>query len=378
MHIAEVKQGLLTAFIAKSSTQSNVMTAPRSRWTAALLVGALVNSSAAYNSSIFQTVQPAFSVLLGSDPTIVALATAPDGQQLYHEGGAYHPPTGAFWCVGDKTVNSTYRPIWRVTETDSPATVVIENITHTIPIPIGSYRNVPGSPLGDVILFAAQGTLDKTPPAGIYAMNPYPPYNTSVVIGSYGANIFNSPDDVTVSPDGTIWFTDPPYGYGAGSRPHPTLPNQVYAFDPRTKDLRVATDVLVRPNGVKVSPDGTTIYIGDTGAQLFGFAPLDPQGARTIYAFDRVNGFLTNQRVFAMPLAYASAADGIKVDSYGNVWAGVTGQGVSVWDKSGMLLGVIYIPGNIGNLGFGRPGELFVLGGDTLLKISVSETVVGA
>ncbi|KAK1027809.1 hypothetical protein LTS16_021152 [Friedmanniomyces endolithicus] len=331
------------------------MTAPRSRWTAALLVGALVNSSAAYNSSIFQTVQPAFSVLLGSDPTIVALATAPDGQQLYHEGGAYHPPTGAFWCVGDKTVNSTYRPIWRVTETDSPATVVIENITHTIPIPIGSYRNVPGSPLGDVILFAAQ-----------------------VVIGSYGANIFNSPDDVTVSPDGTIWFTDPPYGYGAGSRPHPTLPNQVYAFDPRTKDLRVATDVLVRPNGVKASPDGTTIYIGDTGAQLFGFAPLDPQGARTIYAFDRVNGFLTNQRVFAMPLAYASAADGIKVDSYGNVWAGVTGQGVSVWDKSGMLLGVIYIPGNIGNLGFGRPGELFVLGGDTLLKISVSETVVGA
>ncbi|KAK1033400.1 hypothetical protein LTR33_016719, partial [Friedmanniomyces endolithicus] len=83
-------------------------------------------------------------------------------------------------------------------------------------------------------------------------------------------------------------------------------------------------------------------------------------------------------RVFAMPLAYASAADGIKVDSYGNVWAGVTGQGVSVWDKSGMLLGVIHIPGNIGNLGFGRPGELFVLGGDTLLKISVSETVVGA
>ncbi|KAK0840182.1 hypothetical protein LTR03_010769 [Friedmanniomyces endolithicus] len=330
------------------------MTTPKSRWTAALLVGTLVNSSAAYKSSIFQTVQPAFSVLLGSDPTIVALATAPEGQQLYHEGGAYHPPTGAF-CHGRNRNHNPHHP--------HPHRLLPQR---------------PGSPLGDVILFAAQGTLDKTPPAGIYAMNPYPPFNTSVVIGSYGTNVFNSPDDVTVSPDGTIWFTDPPYGYGAGSRPHPTLPNQVYAFDPRTKDLRVATDVLVRPNGVKASPDGTTIYIGDTGAQLFGFAPLDPQGARTIYAFDRVGGFLTNQRVFAMPLAYASAADGIKVDSYGNVWAGVTGQGVSVWDKSGMLLGVIHIPGNIGNLGFGRPGELFVLGGDTLLKISVSETVVGA
>ena len=174
-------------------------------------------------------------------------------------------------------------------------------------------------------------------------MNPYPPYNTSLVIGSYGDNAFNSPDDVTVTPDGVIFMSDPPYGYGQGGRPKPMLPNQVYAYNPWTNDIRVAADGFVRPNGLAASPDGNTIYVGDTGAHLWEYEPLDLQGARTMYAFDRVNGFLTNRRVFAMPQAFASGADGIKTDTYGNVWACVAGEGVSVWDKSGLLLGNIII-----------------------------------
>ncbi|TKA70817.1 hypothetical protein B0A55_07432 [Friedmanniomyces simplex] len=343
-----------------------------------LIIGALVQSTTAYNSSIFQTIQPVFDFLLGSTPTVEALVKSPANQQLYHEGGAYHPPTGALWVVSDQIANATNRPIFRVTDLDSPASVHVERINHTIPIPVGAYRNVPGSPLGDVILFAAQGTLAKSPPAGVYAMNPYPPYNTSLVIGAYGDNAFNSLDDVTVSPDGVIFFSDPPYGFGQGNRPHPMLPNQVYSFNPRTNDLRVAADGFVRPNGVKASPDGNTIYIGDTGANLYEHEPLDLQGSRTIYAFDRVDGFLTNRRVFAMPQAYASAADGIKVDSYGNVWAAVAGQGISVWDKRGLLLGGINISVAGGNLGFGRPGEVYLLGGDTIFKVSVSKAVVGA
>ncbi|TKA65368.1 hypothetical protein B0A55_09560 [Friedmanniomyces simplex] len=156
------------------------------------------------------------------------------------------------------------------------------------------------------------------------------------------------------------------------------LPNQLYSFNPRTNDLRMAADGFVRPIGVKASPDGKTIYIGDTGANLYEHEPLDLQGSRTIYAFDRVDGGLTNRRLFAMPQAYALAADGIKVDSYGSVWAAVAGQGISVWDKSGLLLGGINIPVAGGNLGFGRPGEVYLLGDNTIFKVSVSKIVVGA
>ncbi|KAK4959461.1 hypothetical protein LTR10_004266 [Elasticomyces elasticus] len=219
--------------------------------------------------------------------------------------------------------------------------------------------------------------MAKTPPGGIYALNPFPPYNSSLLLGSHGDYPFNSPDDVTVSPDGTIWMTDPVYGFGQGSRPVPLLPNQVYSFNVSTNDVRVVADGFGRPNGITASPDGGTIYIGDTGAQV-GNGTLDFQGPRTIYAFDRVGKFLTNRRVFAMPQALDSAPDGIKVDSHGNVWAVVFGKGVYVWDAEGTLLGTVALPGTVGNLGFGEPGELFVLGGDRIYKLGVSDSVVGA
>ncbi|KAK5739789.1 hypothetical protein LTR17_005075 [Elasticomyces elasticus] len=79
-----------------------------------------------------------------------------------------------------------------------------------------------------------------------------------------------------------------------------------------------------------------------------------------------------------MPQALASAPDGIKVDSHGNVWAAVFGNGVYVWDAEGTLLGAVALPGTVGKLGFGEPGELFVLGGDRIYKLVVSDSVVGA
>ncbi|KAK3110898.1 hypothetical protein LTR53_014346 [Teratosphaeriaceae sp. CCFEE 6253] len=337
-------------------------------------IGALMTNAAAYDTSIFQAVQSLFDSLLGDSPTVEALVVASGGRQLYHEGAAYHPPTRALWVVADGTPNTTQRAIFRVTGLESRSTAKVEEINHTIPIPVGAYRNTI-RPLGDVILFAAQGTRADYPPAGVYAMNPYPPYNTSVVVGSYGANPLNSLDDVTVTPDGVVYFSDPIYGFGQGNRPQPILPNQVYAYNPFTKDLRVAADGFGRPNGLAVSPDGDTVYIADTGAQPAENEPLDFQGARTIYAFDRVDGFLTNRRVFAMPQALASGPDGIKTDTYGNLWACVANQGVSVWDRSGMLLGNIAIDTAGGNLGFGEPGELFLLGGDTIYKISVATSV---
>jgi len=110
----------------------------------------------------------------------------------------------------------------------------------------------------------------------------------------------------------------PAYGYGEGDDSAPLLPNQVYAYSSALDDVRVVADGFGRPNGISVSPDGGTIYIGDTGASI-GNGTLDAQGPRTIYAFDRHGGFLTNRHVFAMSQQALSAPDGVKVDSQGNV-----------------------------------------------------------
>ena len=157
------------------------------------------------------------------------------------------------------------------------------------------------------------------------------------------------------------------------------MPNQVYSYDPATNDLRVVADGFGQPNGITFGNDGATAYIGDTGANI-GNGTVDYQGPRTIYAYDRQGKFLGNRHVFAMPNAAGSAADGIKTDSQGNVWAGVNGEGLVVWNAEGTLLGSVELEKseNIGNLGFGEAGELFVLGGRKLFKVLVSQSVVGA
>ena len=85
-----------------------------------------------------------------------------------------------------------------------------------------------------------------------------------------------------------------------GNRPLPTLPNQVYSYNPFTKDNRVVADGFGRPNGIAINAEGDKIYIGDTGASV-GNGTTDLQGPRTIYVYDRDGLMLSNRRVFAMP-----------------------------------------------------------------------------
>ncbi|KAK4543026.1 hypothetical protein LTR36_006024 [Oleoguttula mirabilis] len=225
--------------------------------TLAVLIGVAVEHARAYNTTIFQVDNPAFDSLLGPAPQVIELATSE--YQLFHEGGVYHAPTHALWVVSDDVPagdNQTNRYISCITGFN--ISVTIERIVTNIPNPVGAHRYITGTPYGDVILFVAQGSLADTPPAGVYMLNPYAPYNTSLLLGSYGDYPFNSPDDIAVTSDGIIWFTDPPYGYNREipKRSAPVLPNQVYAYDPRTSDLRVVADGFGRPNGIAASPNG--------------------------------------------------------------------------------------------------------------------------
>jgi gluconolactonase len=89
-------------------------------------------------------------------------------------------------------------------------------------------------------------------------------YEAELLVTSFYGRPFNSPNDVVVHSDGSIWFTDPNYGWEQSIRPQPKLPNQVYRYDPATRGIRAIADGFNRPNGICFSPDEKTVYVTDT------------------------------------------------------------------------------------------------------------------
>jgi gluconolactonase len=151
---------------------------------------------------------------------------------------------------------------------------------------------------------------------------------------------FNSPNDVVVKSDGTIWFTDPSYGWLQGFRPEPLRPDGVRRWDPRTGEVVTVAESFDKPNGLCFSPDESVLYVTDNGA------------GRHIKAFDvRGGGRLAGERVLAE--FEPGHPDGIKVDSDGCVYASCPG-GVRILESDGKPSGEIELPGAV-NFCFGGP-----------------------
>jgi gluconolactonase len=198
------------------------------------------------------------------------------------------------------------------------------------------------------LVICEQGTLSR--PAAISRLDPA----TGVLerlADDYGGLPLNSPNDVVVSSDGTIWFTDPSYGHLQGFRPAPRVGDHVYRLDPRSGRLTVVADDFVKPNGLAFSPDERVLYITDSGAnqEAGSFHAGLPHHIR---AFDiSAEGHLSGGRLFAVTTD--GFPDGIKVDAEGRVYASSAG-GVQVFAPSGDLLGEITLPGAV-NFAFGGP-----------------------
>ncbi|KAF5310688.1 hypothetical protein D9619_008111 [Psilocybe cf. subviscida] len=195
-------------------------------------------------------------------------------------------------------------------------------------------------------------------PSSVVLVNPRPPFNATVLLDNYFGRQFNALDDVKIHPkSGGIFITDPGYGFLLKFRFAPTMPNQVYRFDPATGNVRVVATDFVRPNGVAFTPDGTIAYVTDTGA-LSNVA--DPTLPATIYAYDvhPTTEVFLNRRVFAY--ADSGIPDGIQVDAKGNVYAGC-GDGTNVWSPDGILLGKFFIGQTSANMAFAGDGRLVIV-----------------
>nr|WP_315237662.1 SMP-30/gluconolactonase/LRE family protein [uncultured Albidiferax sp.] len=193
----------------------------------------------------------------------------------------------------------------------------------------------------------------------------------AIVVDRYLGKRLNSPNDIVVKRDGTVWFSDPPYGILSDREGHKAAPeqaaNHVFCFNPATGVLTAASAWVQEPNGLAFSPDESLLYVSDTSAAL---APAG-QGHHHIAVFDvAADNNLHNPRVFAE--VNPGLSDGFRLDVQGWIYTS-SEDSVQVYHPDGTLLGKIAVPEKIGNLCFGGPqgNQLFIAASTSLYRITL-------
>lgn len=184
-----------------------------------------------------------------------------------------------------------------------------------------------------------------------------------------------SPNDIVVKSDGSIWFTDPDYGFLSPEFGHGETPeqdrNRVYRVVPETGEITAVCEECDKPNGLAFSPDESILYVGDTGRTHGEFRP------HQVMEYDVVNGGtrLANPRVFTVIEPWVP--DGFRVDVNGNVYI-TTGDGIQVFNALGEIIGKIHTPETAGNCAFGMSDRRTLFIGATSSLWSIPLNTVGA
>ena len=192
----------------------------------------------------------------------------------------------------------------------------------------------------------------------------------TVIADRYQGKRLNSPNDVVVKSDDSIWFTDPPFGllgWYEGVPVPQELPTHVYRVDGATGDITLVCADINRPNGLCFSPNETKLYVVESASR-----------PRNLYVYDVVadGTKLANKRPFGD--CGPGTPDGIRCDVHGNVWAGwgmVPGlNGVRVFAPDGTVLGQIHLPERCANLCFGGAAKnrLFMAASQSLYALYVN------
>ena len=190
----------------------------------------------------------------------------------------------------------------------------------------------------------------------------------TTLVDKFEGKKFNSPNDICVKSDGTIWFTDPPYGILSDYEGYPGEQEYdgcyVFKYDPNSDNLEVITKDLNRPNGISFSHDEKKLYIADTG-----------EGVMCLYVFD-----LKDNKIFNKKLVYDFKpffCDGFRSYADGNIWTSA-GKGIKCFNQNNELIGQILVPELVSNLEFGGiEGNILYLTATTSLY-SIELNQIGA
>jgi gluconolactonase len=221
---------------------------------------------------------------------------------------------------------------------------------------VGVLRSPSGFPNGNTL--DREGRLVTCEHGGRRVSRTEPDGSVTVIAERVGGKRLNSPNDVVVRSDGSIWFTDPTYGidtdYEGYRAPSEIGGAHVYRVDPADGSCRVVADDFEKPNGLAFSLDERRLYVSDTGAT---HRPDGPHHMRVFAVGD--DGRLSGGEVFAE--CTAGLFDGFRLDEAGNVW-GSAEDGVHCLAPDGTLLGMIRVPEVVANVAFGGPrrNRLFI------------------
>jgi gluconolactonase len=192
----------------------------------------------------------------------------------------------------------------------------------------------------------------------------------TVIADRFEGKRFNSPNDVVVKSDSSIWFTDPAYGIDSDYEGHKAESEigacHVYRVDSKTGAVTVVADDFARPNGLAFSPDERRLFIADTGISHV------KDGPKHIRAFDVAeNGKLSGGEVFAV--CTNAVFDGFRFDDEGRLWTSA-GDGVHCYDREGTLLGKVLVPERVANVVFGGPKRhrLFICATTSLYAVMLA------
>lgn len=293
-----------------------------------------------------------------------------DGFEIYHQrfeallrpdSRLVQLATGGVWCEGPVYFHEDDSVIWsdipgnrllRYSRADGLSEYLKPAHFHN-----GHYRDRQGR-----LLACSHGKrcVERLEPDGTW----------TVLVERYQGKRLNSPNDLVVKSDGTIWFSDPPYGLIQPDEGYGGTQEQdgcyVYRFDPHTLELEAVITDMVKPNGLAFSPDERILYVSDTGASH------DPQVPRHIKAYEVIEGrSCTNGRTFAV--IEPGLPDGFRVDVQGHVFTS-SGDSVQVYDPQGIRLGKILLPERVGNLTFGGPDKnrLYIAASSSLYAIDLA------
>ena len=193
----------------------------------------------------------------------------------------------------------------------------------------------------------------------------------SVIVSHADGRRFNSPNDVVVKSDGSVWFTDPSYGIDSEYEGHAAASEldgcHVWRFDPASAAVEAVATDFEKPNGLGFSPDERLLYVADTGAT---HRTDGPRHIRRFRVNDDGRG-LSGGEVFAE--CTQGLFDGFRIDTRGNLWTSA-GDGVHCYAADGALIGKVRVPEVVANVCFGGPkrNRLFICATTSLYAIYVN------